>query len=1707
MIVCVAAQVVHAQRSEPGSIRWRSGAVAPSAMAPTQVEAALRAVSDAGQRHLVVQFNGPVDAAVKAELRGAGLTLLNYLDHGAFFASITTDAPDFARIANSRSLVVVNPIERRWRLHPYLLAGQVPQWAGVNPEQTGKDVEPIVGAYVLFHPDVALVPTGVDVVRRHGANVRSHLESVNGLVIELPFSKVTSLADEDAVQWVEPPLPRMAEKNDSNRIITEVDTVQGPPYGLDGSGVTVLVYDAAYALASHADFGGRLTVRDSSGLGDHATHVSGTVGGSGAASGGQYRGMAPAVSIESYGYEYDGSGIFLYTNPGDIEDDYDEAINVYGADISNNSIGTNTCWNGFPCSITGDYGVTAVLIDSIVGGSLGEPMRIVWANGNERSCTSCPGEHQNGYHSTAPPACAKNHLTVGALNSNNDTQTNFSSWGPCDDGRLKPDLAGPGCQSNGDFDVTSCSSSGGYTGKCGTSMASPTVCGIGALLLEDFRNQYPGEPDFRNSTLRAMLGHTAQDLGNAGPDYSYGYGSVRAQAAVDFLRTGNFIEENVGQGEVYSVLVVVAPGDPELKVTMAWDDAPGVPNVDPALVNDLDLVVYDPLSTQHFPWTLNPASPSSPAVRTQADHVNNIEQVYVASPAPGAWRVEVHGFNVPSGPQPFSICASPLLVNCSIQGVITLDRAKYTCQSEATIQVVDCDLNTDDGLIETVSITVTSYTEPGGEAVLLTETSAETAAFRGTLPLDTTDAAGVLHISSGDTVTATYIDADDGMGGVNVTVDATAVVDCQGPVIANVQNAEVGPFDATITFDTDEPALGTVMFGTSCGSLTQEALGTSYETAHSIEVTGLQEASTYYYAIAAEDEAGNAGSNDNGGECFIVITPDIPNYFTEQFTGTNDLELKSMLFTVDGSFEYYVGCIESITELPTDPSGGTSLTFSDFDDGSTSVSLSGGATVSIYGTSYSSFYIGTNGFITFGSGDTDYEESLADHFSQPRVSGWFDDLNLETGGSLTWKQLADRATITWQDIPEYGASNSNTFQIELYFNGDIRISYLDMDAGDGIAGLSAGEGVPDGFFESDLTSLFVCAERPPTAFGVLLDLPPDTPALITLPASDDGLPDPPGMLTYTVLSLPEFATLNHPGTGPIETVPFELPNGDNQVEYVPLPWFTGGTTFEFKANDGGIPPDGGDSNVAIVSITVGGPGLVYAFPLDADPGWTREGQWEFGVPLGGGSNNGDPTSGFTGTNVFGYNLAGDYPDDLPPTHLTTTAIDCSDVLGTELRFYRWLGVEGATYDHASVSVSSDGTNFTTVWDHEGASTSDSSWSQWLFDISEVADGQANVYIRWTMGPTDDFINYPGWNIDDVEIWGVTSPADCNANGVPDFQDIIDGTSEDCNENSVPDECESEPAITSQPESAEACSGGAVTFSVTAAGYGELAYQWRKDTVDIPGATQSSLTIDPVSIGEVGSYDVVITSDCGSTTSDAAALSMSPQPPGAGPDPIAPDAGSGTKNRYLSFRAGEPGRVQAAQVTFASLPGHAYAEGRAMWVQEPYPITESSGSDGPDPEPAHMAAELGCLPYYTDWSALGVVDVYDDGIVPGGTYEVRVIDELCDTGHAGSYSVPLSVDMTALGDVAGDCADCPCTAPDGVIDFVDISAVVEKFKNTVCEPGGPGVPRKARADLTNSEPTLAKPDHKIDFVDISYCVDAFRGEPTLPPGPPATDPCE
>ncbi|MFQ5463022.1 MAG: S8 family serine peptidase [Phycisphaerae bacterium] len=658
-------------------------------------------VGTASTSHVLLDLGGVATSEDRARLARAGLTLLGYAGGGRYFAVV----PDGYDTADARGVGIqsVVPLTTPMKLHPAFQNGGTPAVAIVGGVESDQ-IE--VAAYVLFHEDVACESLGSALLAAHGGLVRSILHTINGLVVELPRAELESLAAADGVLWVEPPLPRMSGTNDLNRTVTQVEAVQTlPDFGLSGTGVRVMLYDVGGALEDHPDFGTRVRIRDGSSSAVHSTHVAGTIAGDGFASSGLWRGMAPGAEIESYAFAPEGASgaIFLYNDPGDLEADYTDAFGVFGAAVANNSIGSNICINGFDCALTGAYGVTSRLIDALVAGSIGQTVRIVWAAGNERSCDRCGGagtRRADGYGSIPPPSGGKNSLCVGAVNADTGQVSAFSSWGPTADGRLKPDIVAPGCQLGGDFGVTSTTLLGSYTTLCGTSMATPTVTGISALLLEEFETRFPGRPAPSNALLKAMLSHTALDVEQVGPDYRSGYGLVQAQAAVEFLRTGDFLMDTVDHDETTALVVRVLPGTAQLKLTLAWDDAPALPLASRALMNDLDLRVIGPDGSRFFPWTLDPDQPDLPATASQPDRTNNVEQVFVGAPGAGLWFVQIHGAEVPVGPQAFALCFSTgVTSDCDNDGVDDADQIAadpaLDCGGNGVLDVCEPDCDSD----------------------------------------------------------------------------------------------------------------------------------------------------------------------------------------------------------------------------------------------------------------------------------------------------------------------------------------------------------------------------------------------------------------------------------------------------------------------------------------------------------------------------------------------------------------------------------------------------------------------------------------------------------------------------------------------------------------------------------------------------------------------------------------------------------------------------------------------------------------------------------------------------------------------------------------------------------------------------------------------------------------------------------------------------
>ncbi|HPC93979.1 MAG TPA: S8 family serine peptidase [Sedimentisphaerales bacterium] len=573
--------------------------------------------------HVILQLNAIPTAEQREALTRAQVRLLSYIPHGAWLASLPLS--EAGRVAAMPEVRALAKIEPRDKIDPSLREG------GVNA--CSKADAGRARLIATFFEDADLRASARIIVQL-GGRVLGSSHADNRILLLLPEDRIDDLASHDSVKWIDQHYESV-DLNDGVRAATNVDPVQSWPYDLSGSGVIVGQWESRHPDANHVDLIGRvMNIDDGAPIGDHATLVAGTLLGDGSLlPSRRYRGMAPGATLVSFR---------AWDNVVELREQYEQAVGLYGIDIANNS------WGKVEWHVYKDY---CAALDAIVRGGLGRPVSIVCAAGNE-----------GDWATITSMAVAKNVISVGATNSDDGSIWSWSNKGPTGDGRIKPDVMSPGCEARRGWSVWSTLPSNRYGSGCGTSMAAPSVSGILALLLEDWRSTREADP--LPSTLKGILIHTAMDLENPGPDYSSGYGAIDARAAVDVIRADTLdeviVEDRIiwpQQEHVYTLDVL--PDQTELKLTLVWDDFPADPLAAQALVNDLDLVVTDPDGQRHFPWTLDPSVPREPARRDQEDHINNVEQVHVENPIEGSWRVTVLGARVPECEQTYSLIASP----------------------------------------------------------------------------------------------------------------------------------------------------------------------------------------------------------------------------------------------------------------------------------------------------------------------------------------------------------------------------------------------------------------------------------------------------------------------------------------------------------------------------------------------------------------------------------------------------------------------------------------------------------------------------------------------------------------------------------------------------------------------------------------------------------------------------------------------------------------------------------------------------------------------------------------------------------------------------------------------------------------------------------------------------------------------------------------
>ena len=508
------------------------------------------------------------------------------------------------------------------RLSPEAASGQFP------PNAIQEDGR--VQVLVIFFSDVVQADAEL-LVRNTGAEFLEWI-GTRTMKAALRQENLQTLASLDGVEWVEPVPPPNTMDNATASQREHATELRTAPYSLNGKNVTVGVWDGGQ-IDTHPDFGSRLTVVDTDmPVHYHATHVGGTIGGNAASGQSNALGMAPSVFLRSYNWNSDtsemrggaASGIQLSNHS------YGEVVGYYW-DSSKNA------WDFWPNTYRfGMYASSSQEYDDVVYDT---GLIVFKAAGNDR------GEGDGPYDCIPPRGVAKNVITIGATDDG-DSMTSFSSWGPVDDGRVKPDLCANG------YGLYSTMPNGSFSSMSGTSMACPSACGAGAMLYQLYENELGETPS--PETLKALMIHGAVDLGRTGPDYTYGWGLVHAKNSADLILGRMYREGTVSNGNYVPYTVTVPSGSSQLKVTLVWTDPAGSPSASKALVNDLDLVLRSPSGQTYLPWVLDKSNPSSSAT-TGVNTVDNVEQVVLANPASGVWTVEVKGTAIAQGPGEYTV--------------------------------------------------------------------------------------------------------------------------------------------------------------------------------------------------------------------------------------------------------------------------------------------------------------------------------------------------------------------------------------------------------------------------------------------------------------------------------------------------------------------------------------------------------------------------------------------------------------------------------------------------------------------------------------------------------------------------------------------------------------------------------------------------------------------------------------------------------------------------------------------------------------------------------------------------------------------------------------------------------------------------------------------------------------------------------------------
>ncbi|MFK7969564.1 MAG: S8 family serine peptidase [Bacteroidia bacterium] len=569
-----------------------------------------------GKVYRIWQFNSIPTTKEWERMEELGVEQLFYLPERAFLVSIPEGLS--AADARPKDLRAILPWEARFKAHAEIKAGALPEWS--------MDGDKAV-LYISHHADVNMEDALADLNAR-GFRAYDVARKARSFMVQVDPEQIDDILALPYISWIEP-LAEPAKPEDmrgktlhrSNAVFNNTNGVE-----YDGTGVHVMVRDDGF-IGPHIDFKNRIYDFSRNNNGNHGDLVGGAMA-SGSNFNPRIRGSASGaqVYVLNYASRFNDNTLQLHQDSNVV--------------ITNSSY-SDGCNSG--------YSNTSGLLDEML---LDNPhLMHVFSSGNNggAACRTpyVPGADWGNI--TGGHKLGKNVITVGNINDNGII-AGSSSRGPATDGRIKPEIManGVGFFSTDENNTTSSAT--------GTSFSAPALAGVMAQMYHAYRDLNRSEPDA--ALIKSVLMNTADDKGNKGPDFRYGFGNVNAKKAYQVLEDKRYAIDSVDLSSNTNIAFQVPAGLTQLKVMVYWADREAFAGSTKDLVDDLDCTLNDPAGGIFSPLVLN-STPNVVALNTPAapglDQLNNMEQFVMDNPSGGAYSVDVFGNIVTNGARKFYV--------------------------------------------------------------------------------------------------------------------------------------------------------------------------------------------------------------------------------------------------------------------------------------------------------------------------------------------------------------------------------------------------------------------------------------------------------------------------------------------------------------------------------------------------------------------------------------------------------------------------------------------------------------------------------------------------------------------------------------------------------------------------------------------------------------------------------------------------------------------------------------------------------------------------------------------------------------------------------------------------------------------------------------------------------------------------------------------